>query len=183
MIVDVRHSTKGASMKALVVTALTVAAIVAFPLAASGAPAGDGFTEVASGHWGDVPWTMRVYRDIDLRYCITTAVGRTEHDTVRDTGCGKRAVPESGIGWGVSTSPGLDFIDGTVLAAARVVVIKTSDGVTVRTAVIPPPPGLDPRVAFFMARIRCGAVVSAVGLGRSGRVVARSTLSTAHRSC
>jgi hypothetical protein len=122
---------------------------------------------------------MRVYRDIDRRYCITMAVGRTYHDT----GCGKRAVPESGIGWGVSTSPGVDFIDGTVLAAARVVVIKTSDGVTVRTTVIPPPPGLDPKVAFFVARIRCGAVVSAVGLGRSGRVVARSTLSRAHQSC
>jgi hypothetical protein len=166
-------------MKALVSTALTVAAILAFPLAASGAPAGDGFTEVASGHWGDVPWTMQVYTDIDGRYCQTMVVGRTLHVT----DCGKRSVPQSGIGFGVSTNPVLDFIDGTVLAAARVVVIKTSDGVTVRTTVIPPPPGLDPKVAFFVARIRCGAVVSAVGFGRSGRVVARSTLSTAHQSC
>ena len=166
-------------MKTLVATALVATATAVLPFAALGAPAGGGFTEVASGHWGQVGWKFSVYRDLDGRYCQTMAVGRTEHDGT----CAKRAVPASGIGWSVSTSAGLDFVDGTVLAAARVVVIKTSDGVMVRTTVIPPPPGLNPRIAFFVARIRCGAVTSAVGLGPSRQVVARSTHSTARQPC
>jgi hypothetical protein len=124
---------KGEAMKARVTAALIVAAITVFPFAAAGAPAGNGFTEVASGHWSEVGWTLSMYRDIDGRYCMTMAIGRTLHVT----DCGKRSVPKSGIGFGVSTNPGLDFIDGTVVAAAHRVAIKTSDGVTVRTPVIP----------------------------------------------
>lgn len=170
---------KGEAMKTLVSAALIATAMLVLPFAAVSASAGDGFTEVASGHWGQVGWKLSVYRDIVGRYCQTMAVGRTEHDG----SCSKRAVPAGGIGWGISTSPSLDFIDGTVLTAARVVVIKTSDGVMVRTTVIPPPPGLNPKIAYFVARIRCGAVASAIGLGPSGQVVARSTHSTAHQSC
>jgi hypothetical protein len=97
--------------------------------------------------------------------------------------CTKRAVPETGIGWSTSTNPGLDYIEGTVLATARKVVVKTLNGETLQTPVIRPAPAFDPNVGFFVARLRCGAVVSAVALSQSGRVVAKRNLPATHQSC
>ena len=112
-----------------------------------------------------------MYRDIDGRYCQTMAASRTLH--VTDCQQAFRPAERNRLR-GIDESRAR-FIDGTVVAAAQKVAITTSDGVTVRTRVIPPPSGLDAHVGFFAAHIRCGAVVSVEGLSAGGRVVAKST--------
>lgn len=139
-------------------------------------------TTVASGRWDGAVWRMTAADDargdwnIDISLGGTPAVGGAgliypwRRASAGDSSLGISFLGRSGV-------PLPDYVIGPVVARATEVDITLSNGATIRTPTIAPPPGLARDIAFYAAQTSCrAALVSVVGIDATGQVVAQLAL-------
>lgn len=161
-----------------------VAALVSALLVLVGtgaASAGRSLVKVTSGRWDGRVWTFAASDHVsgaNVSYCwqMTFATGGGSG------GCSNYIsqanspfLPYYGmdIGEAIGGCPGLDYVDGPVVASATSVEITLSTGGAVKTSTVAAPAGLARSIRFLVVRIPCGTQpATATARNRAGKVVA-----------
>jgi hypothetical protein len=140
---------------------------------------------VTSGNWGGSAWRFSASDQVsgdNVGYCFSMSFVGRAHSSAGCEGSGFvinsfPGLPYYGMDLAESIGggcPGIDYVDGPVVATARTVDIRVSTGRVVRASTIAPPKGLVRNVGFYVARIPCGTQpTTAVGRSSAGRIVAR----------
>jgi hypothetical protein len=145
-----------------------------------GAPgsAGNSSGLIARGSFRGLPWRLVGDDSADGSYCITLEV-RTSSGWDGPGGCG--SIKRRDVGRAISIvaragPPRPNFAYGPVVATARVVYIRLSNGHVLRSRTIAPPRGFTPWIGFYVTELPCPAWPTHLrALDRTGRIVAQIT--------